>query len=46
MRVLGIILLVGGILIKLFSPSVGMVSWIILGFGAIVLILSFVAGKK
>jgi len=46
MRVLGIILLVGGILIKFLSPSVGMVSWIILGFGAVVLILSFVAGKK
>lgn len=46
MRILGIILLVGGILIKLFSPSVGMVSWIIVVFGAIVLILSFVTGKK
>ncbi len=46
MRILGIILLVGGILIKFLSPSVGMVSWIILGFGAVVLILSFVAGKK
>jgi len=46
MRILGIILLVGGILIKLFSPSVGMVSWIIVGFGAVVLILSFVTGKK
>jgi len=46
MRILGIILLVGGILIKFLSPSVGMVSWIILGFGAVVLILSFVTGKK
>ena len=46
MRALGIILLVGGILIKLFSPSIGMVSWIIVGFGAVVLILSFVTGKK
>ena len=46
MRVLGIILLVGGILIKLFSPSVGMVSWIIVGFGAVVIILSLVTGKK
>lgn len=46
MRVLGLILLIGGILIKLFSPSVGMVSWIIVGFGVVVLALSFVAGKK
>lgn len=46
MRVLGIILLVGGVLIKLFPPSEGMVSWIIIGFGAVVLILSFVTGKK
>jgi len=46
MRVLGIILLVGGILIKFLSPSISMVSWIILGFGAVVLILSFVTGKK
>lgn len=46
MRVLGIILLVGGILIRIISPSVGIVSWIIVGFGAVVLILSFVTGKK
>ncbi|UCC38447.1 MAG: hypothetical protein JSV96_11475 [Candidatus Aminicenantes bacterium] len=46
MRILGLILLIGGILIKLFSPSVGMVSWIIVGFGVVVLALSFVTGKK
>jgi hypothetical protein len=46
MRALGIILLVGGILLKLFSPTVGIVSWIIVGLGAVVLILSFVSGKK
>jgi hypothetical protein len=46
MRVLGLILLVGGILIKFLSPSIGMVSWIIVVFGAIVVILSFVTGKK
>lgn len=46
MRVLGLILLIGGILIKLFSPSVGVVSFVIIGFGAVVLILSFVTGGK
>jgi hypothetical protein len=46
MRALGIILLVGGILLKLFSPAVGIVSWIIVGLGAVILILSFVSGKK
>ena len=46
MRILGIVLLIGGILIKLFSPSVGVVSFVIIGFGVVVLILSFVTGKK
>ncbi len=46
MRALGLVLLIGGILIKLFSPSVGVISFVIIGFGAVVLILSFVTKKK
>jgi hypothetical protein len=46
MRALGFIFLIGGILIKLLSPMTFPLSWIFIGLGALVVIVSFLTKRK
>lgn len=45
MRLLGIVLLIGGFLMRLFTDF-SIVSWVLMGLGAVVVIVSYLAKKK
>jgi len=46
MRALGFIFLIGGIIIKLLSPMTFPLSWILVGLGALIVIISFLTKRK
>lgn len=46
MRALGFIFLLGGIIIKLLSPLTFPLGWILIGLGAVIVIISFITKRK
>jgi hypothetical protein len=46
MRLLGIVLLVGGFLIRLFTPNLVVFSWVLMGLGAVLTIVFSLTKKK
>lgn len=46
MRLLGIVLLVGGFLIRLLAPNLVVFSWILMGLGVVLTIVFSVTKKK
>jgi len=46
MRALGFTFLIGGILIELLSPMTFPLSWIFIGLGALIVIISFLTKRK
>jgi len=45
MRLLGIVFLVGGFLIRLFT-AMNTIGWILMGLGAVLAVISFIIKKK
>lgn len=45
MRMLGLILLIGGLLIMLVT-NLPIINWVLIGLGAVMIIASFLTGKK
>jgi hypothetical protein len=46
MRLLGIVLLVGGFLIRLLSPNLVVLSWVLMGLGAFLTVIFSLTKKK
>ena len=46
MRALGFIFLIGGILVRLLSPMTFPLSWILIGLGGLIVIISFLTKRK
>jgi hypothetical protein len=46
MRLLGIVLLVGGLLIRLLTPSLVVFSWVLMGLGAVLTVVFSLTKKK
>lgn len=46
MRYLGIVLLVGGFLIRLLTPNLNVLSWVLMGLGAILTVVFSITKKK
>jgi hypothetical protein len=46
MRLLGIVLLVGGLLIRLLTPNLVVFSWVLMGLGAVLTITFSLTKKK
>jgi len=46
MRLLGIVLLVGGFLIRLLTPNLVVFSWVLMGLGAVLTITFSLTKKK
>lgn len=46
MRLLGIVLLVGGFLIRLLTPNLIIFSWVLMGLGAVLTVVFSVTKKK
>jgi hypothetical protein len=46
MRLLGIVLLVGGLLIRLLTPNLVVFSWVLMGLGAVLTIVFSLTKKK
>jgi len=46
MRLLGIVLLVGGFLIRLLTPNLVAFSWVLMGLGAVLAIVFSLTKKK
>jgi hypothetical protein len=46
MRLLGIVLLVGGLLIRFLSPDLVVLSWVLMGLGAVLSVVFSLTKKK
>jgi hypothetical protein len=46
MRLLGIVLLVGGFLIRLLTPNLVVLSWVLMGLGAVLTVVFSLTKKK
>lgn len=46
MRLLGVVLLVGGFLIRLLAPNLVVLSWVLMGLGAVLTIVFSLTKKK
>jgi hypothetical protein len=46
MRLLGIVLLVGGLLIRLLTPNLVVFSWVLMGLGAVLTVVFSLTKKK
>ena len=46
MRILGSVLLVGGFLVRILSPPLQTLAWVLMGFGVVVVIISYLTKKK
>lgn len=46
MRLLGLVLLIGGLGIRIFSRSLSPLDWILMGLGAVIVIISYLTKRK
>ena len=46
MRLLGIVLLVGGLLIRLLTPNLVVLGWVLMGLGAVLTVTFSLTKKK
>lgn len=48
MRILGIVLLIGGFLVRILtqSPSLDILGWVLMGLGVVITIVSYLTKKK
>jgi hypothetical protein len=46
MRLLGIVLLVGGLLIRLLTPNLVVLGWVLMGLGAVLTVIFSLTKKK
>ncbi len=46
MRILGIVLLIGGFLIRVLTPNFIIISWVLMGLGAVLTIVFSLTKKK
>ncbi|MQY61091.1 hypothetical protein GH153_04565 [bacterium] len=48
MRILGLVLLIGGFLVRILthSPSMDIIAWVLMGLGVVIVIISYLTKKK
>jgi hypothetical protein len=48
MRILGLVLLIGGFLVRIFtqSASIDILAWVLMGLGVVIVIISYLTKKK